>query len=294
MTRTELTGSEELICKQEGPVLVVTLNRPDRMNTLTGELSRQLHGVLQAANDDPRVRAVVLTGAGRAFCAGYDLAGDVPPRSRSADTLRDKWPGAKRTPERFWEVMSLDTPVITAINGWCLGAGLWYTLASDITIASELAVFGQPEVREVADITFLLAALLGWKNAHRYGLTGDHFDAAEALRIGLVNEVVAPDVLLDRAVALGKRIAQVPVDSVRLNKAMTVRGLEIMGLRSALSTAGLLSMAIHSSTDADDLDALMEVRREKGMRESLVFRDTPFLPEPGGPRSSTRAGEAKQ
>ena len=81
-------------------------------------------------------------------------------------------------------------PVIAAVHGWVIGGGFWYSLACDITIAADNSVFGQPEVRHVSNTTFLFAALAGWKAAHRYGLTGDHFDAAEALRLGIVNEVV--------------------------------------------------------------------------------------------------------
>lgn len=88
--------------------------------------------------------------------------------------------------------------------------------------------------------------------------------------------------------ALAKRIAQVPPDSVRMNKMITTLGLEAMGLRAALETAGLVSVIIHSSTDGADLDELNRIRAAEGLRASLKFRDTPFLPEPGGPRSRPR------
>jgi enoyl-CoA hydratase/carnithine racemase len=188
--------------------------------------------------------------------------------------------------------MRLEKPVIAAVNGWCLGGGMWYALCCDITIASERAVFGQPEVREIQNSTFLLAALAGWKVAHRYALTGDHFDAAEALRIGIVNEVVAPDELLSTAMALARRIALLPPDSVRINKAITTYGLEAMGLRVALDAASMLSVIAHASVDAADLDELYRIRESEGLRASLAYRDDPFLPEPGGPRS--RPPEVKQ
>src|SRR2546421_569732 len=81
-------------------------------------------------------------------------------------------------------------PIIAAVQGWVMGGGFWYSLAADITIAADNAVFAQPEVRHTSNTTILFAALAGWKAAHRYALTGDHLDAAEALRLGLVNEVV--------------------------------------------------------------------------------------------------------
>jgi enoyl-CoA hydratase/carnithine racemase len=165
---------------------------------------------------------------------------------------------------------------------------MWYALCCDITIASERAVFGQPEVREIQNSTFLLAALAGWKVAHRYALTGDHFDAAEALRIGVVNEVVAPDELLTSATRLARRIALLPPDAVRINKAITTYGLEAMGLRIALDTSALFSVIAHASVDAPDLDELYRIRESEGLRASLAYRDDPFLPEPGGPRSKPR------
>ena len=182
-------------------------------------------------------------------------------------------------------VMELSTPVIAAVNGWCLGGGFWYALCSDITIASEEATFGQPEVRGISSSSILFAVLAGWKNAHRYTLTGDHFDAPEALRIGVVNEVVPHDELLDRTYALARRIAMVPADSVRLNKAITTYGLEAMGLRNAHNVMAFLATIAHASGDSPEVRHLGEAYRQGGIRAFLAARDGPFQPEPGGPRS---------
>ena len=208
---------------------------------------------------------------------------------RASDSLRHWWSIDLSSPERHFALMKLAKPVIAAVNGWCLGGGMWYALASDITIASENATFGQPEVREIQNSTFMLAALCGWKVAHRYALTGDHFDAAEAYRIGVVNEVVPHDQLMAAAQKIARRIALQPPDTVRLNKAITTYGLEAMGLHNAMNTASLISIIAHSSVDAADLDELHRIRAEEGLRASLIHRDNPFLPEPGGPRSKPRA-----
>lgn len=271
----------------EGPVLVLTLNRPGQMNAITEELERELHEALQRAAGDDSVRVIVLTGAGNAFSAGYDLGDDeiAGGSSRRRDVLRHWWDSDTATPGRHLAIMRLPKPVIAAVNGWCLGGGLWYALCADITIASDRAVFGQPEVREIQNSTFLFAALAGWKHAHRYALTGDHFDAAEAERIGIVNEVVPHDDLMSTAMALARRIAKLPPDSVRLNKMITTLGLEAMGLRTAMEAAGLISVIMHSSGDAAELDELNRIRQSEGLRASLRHRDAPFRPEPGGPRS---------
>jgi enoyl-CoA hydratase/carnithine racemase len=281
---------KSILWTQDEDIVVITLNRPSAVNAITPELEQELHAALREADQEPAIRAVVLTGAGDNFCAGYHIGPDddeshsgQPPRA--SEQLSRWWDVDMTAPSRHLTIMRLGMPVIAAVNGWCLGGGLWYALACDITIAAETAVFGQPEVRESQNSTFLLAALAGWKNAHRYALTGDHFDAAEALRIGIVNEVVPADQLMDTATRLAKRIARLPAQSVRINKAITTFGLEAMGLAAALNAGATLSVIVHSSADSADLDELHRIRESDGLSASLRHRDDPFRPEPGGPRS---------
>jgi enoyl-CoA hydratase/carnithine racemase len=289
---TTKSQTDELLWSLEGAVGVITLNRPDQMNAISPTLEAELHRILKEAESDPDVRAIVLTGAGKAFSAGYDLGEDEvvaeDGQPRASDALERWWSIDTETPNQHLALMRLAKPIIAAVNGWCLGGGMWYALASDITIASDRATFGQPEVREIQNSTFLLAALTNWKVAHRYGLTGDHFDAAEALRIGIVNEVVPHDELMDKAMALATRIALLPPATVRMNKALTTYGLEAMGLANAMRAAGVISVVLHASTDSRDLDELNRIRTEEGLVASLKHRDNPFLPEPGGPRSKPR------
>ena len=271
---------------RDDAVATITLNRPDAMNALSPGLERELHHALDKADADPAIRVIVLTGAGRAFSAGYDFDEDVTgDDATTAASLRRWLDTNQRSVEGFMHVMELSTPVIAAVNGWCLGGGFWYALCSDITIASEDATFGQPEVRGISSSSILFAVLAGWKNAHRYTLTGDHFDAAEALRMGVVNEVVPADQLLERAYALAARIAMVPADAVRLNKAITTYGLEAMGLRNAHNVMAFLATIAHASGDSPDVRHLNEAYRRGGTRAFLDARDGPFQPEPGGPRS---------
>ena len=279
-------GGYEFVLYETGDrIATITLNRPDQMNALSPDLERELHEALDEADADGGVRAIVVTGAGRAFSAGYDLG-----REREApETTRDallRWTETDtKHVEHMMHLMELDKPIVAAVNGWALGGGFWYSLACDITIASEQATFGQPEVRMISNTSFLFPALVGWKEAHRYALTGDHFDAREALRIGAVNEVVPHDQLMERARAMAARLALVPTDSVRLNKRLTTYGLHAMGLRNALQTGGLLSIVAHASTDAREVAGLYETQRRDGLTAFLRQRDNPFIPEPGGPRS---------
>ena len=281
----------EILCEQDGPVGIIRLNRPEAMNTISEAREAQLHAARVRAEADDSVRAIVLTGAGeRAFSAGYDLT-EPPELHNTGEVLRYWWDVDKKWPADNWHVMSLEKPVIAAVRGWCLAGAFWYALTADITIAGDDAVFGQPEIRETQGSTPLLAYLVGWKNAHRYTLTGDHFDAQEALRIGVVNEVVPAGEVVARAVELGKRIALVPADSVRLNKRITAFALQTMGIRTALDNAAYLGMIIHaSSEDSPELQEMHRVRREEGLAPSLKLRDDKFRPEPGGPRSKKPAG----
>jgi enoyl-CoA hydratase/carnithine racemase len=286
---------EHILYDKDSPVVIITLNRPDALNALSPALELELHAALDEADADSEARAIILTGAGRAFSAGYDMA-PSPERPQSTldpagqsvgDYLKSWWDNDTKTVDKLMHIWHLGTPVIAAVNGWTMGGGFWYAMACDITIASDQAVFAQPEVRHISNTTFLFAALAGWKAAHRYALTGDHMDAQEAWRLGIVNEVVPSDQLLSTARALAERIAQVPEPSVRLNKAITCYGLEAAGLRSGMLLNGALSALAHTSHQPvrDDLFAAM---REGGMRAFLDKRDTPFRPEPFGPRSTGR------
>ena len=287
--------------KQRGGVLI-TLNRPEVLNALSAQLQNELHQALDEADADPEVRAAVITGSGRAFSAGADIGGG------GGDRREEVWPyglpegmsiaerldttrtstiaGVKRELHR-WE---LGIPVISAVNGWCMGAGSWLALSCHMTIAAEDAVFSQPEVRMIDSSSFFWIHLAGYKNGLRYALTGDHIDAQEALRIGLVNKVVPPDQLIEEALSIVERIALVSPETVKINLAVATMGLEMMGLRNALMLEAELAAMARSSRRYDYLEHMIEAQKEGGMRAFLQARDGPFRPEPFGPRSAERGG----
>ncbi len=285
-----MTDFQNILYEVSGPVLTITLNRPEVLNALSPDLEREFHEALEHAKTDAAVRCIIVTGAGRAFSAGYDISGDSSgrPRLPTSAHLRRWWDSSMRNPDMMMNIMAHPKPIIAAVNGWCIGGGFWYSLACDITIASDQATFGQPEVRMTSNSTVLFSLLCGWKNAHRYALTGDHIDAAEALRIGAVNEVVPHDQLLERTRELALRLAKVPAESVRLNKAITIYGLDAMGLRAALNMNGVLSALVEASNDGPDVEHLAKAQAEGGFGAFLKARDEPFRPEPFGPRSQPR------
>ena len=283
---------QELIYAVEERIATITLNRPERMNALSPGLEAEMHRAFDEADADGEVKVIILTGAGVAFCAGYDQGPTPTGRSKMdpadvsiADYI-ERWQRGDAANFTKWTHMwRLAKPIIAAVNGWAMGGGFWYQLAADITIAADTAVFAQPEVRHISNTTFLFAALCGWKAANRWALTGDHFDAQEALRIGMVNEVVPHDKLMESARALARRIALVPEPSLRLNKAIAMQGLLAAGVNAGLLLEGTLSALAHSSHSAER-EALLETQRAKGVKAYLEMRDGPFQPEPMGPRSA--------
>jgi enoyl-CoA hydratase len=283
----------ELLYEVEDNIATITFNRPDRMNALTHDLEAELHRRFDEADADASVRVIILTGAGRAFCSGYDQGAIAKSGTRHSDPTGKShaefiqfWERTDALRVNYWTHMwGLAKPIIAAVNGWAMGGGFWYQLAADITIASEQAVFAQPEVRHISNSTFLFGALCGWKAANRWALTGDHFDAQEALRLGMVNEVVAHEALMDTARALAKRIALVPEPAVRLNKAITMKGMLAAGVYSGLLLEGTLGALAHSSHN-EVREALHEAQRKHGLKAYLDMRDGPFQPEPMGPRSA--------
>ncbi|MGH7773724.1 MAG: enoyl-CoA hydratase/isomerase family protein [Candidatus Binatia bacterium] len=280
--------------KRRRGVLII-LNRPDALNALNQGLCDELDAALEVAREDPEIRAVVLSGAGRAFSAGEDISDDEGetvwpygiPEGQSLVYEYDRFRDSDRKDilGRQLYRWQYPKPIIGAVSGWCLGASSWLALTCHITIAADDAVFGQPQVRHGASTDFIWVALAGFKNALRYSLTGDHIDAKEALRIGLVNQVVPKDKLLDESFALVERIALVPPETVKINLHIATMGLEMMGLLKAWTlNAELAAMARLSKRE--EFNRHLEVTKKKGgVRAFLQERDAPFQPEPFGPRA---------
>jgi enoyl-CoA hydratase/carnithine racemase len=193
-------------------VATLTLNRPDRLNAVNTTVIKELVAAFDTADADDGVRAVILTGAGRAFCAGADLGGGgqtFGPRDGRSDTPDEHRDGGGLVTLRIFEMKK---PVIAAINGPAVGFGITLTLAMDVRIASTAArigfVFARRGVVPEACSTWFLPRLVGIAQAAEWAYTGRVFPAEEALAGGLVSRVVAPDALLPTARALALEIAQ--------------------------------------------------------------------------------------
>jgi enoyl-CoA hydratase/carnithine racemase len=280
--------------KQRKGVLI-TLNRPNALNALNEDLWTEFDQALAEAETDGDVRAVVVTGAGGTFSVGEDLSDQDPdtawpygiPEGSSLVYEYDRFRDSDRRDilNRQLYRWQYPKPIIGAVSGWCLGAASWLALTCHITIAAEDAVFGQPQVRHGGSSDFIWVALAGFKNALRYSLTGDHVDAQEALRIGLVNQVVAKDNLLDTCFDYVERVAHVPPETVKINLAIATQGMEMMGLRKAWTLNAELAAMVRLSKRQEFNQHLEEAKKRGGVKEFLRERDQPFQPEPFGPRA---------
>jgi enoyl-CoA hydratase/carnithine racemase len=217
-------GFECVLCSLEDHVATITLNRPERRNALSYRAYDELEQAFRAATADSDVRCVIVTGADPAFCSGDDvgeiMAGPKP-------VSRAPMPVTYQATPAAIAVLECDKPVIAAVNGAAVGWGMELALFADIRIASDKAKFGELFVKRglVCDVGgfYRLPAIVGPAKAAELLFTGDIFDAAEALRIGLVSDVVAHADLMPRARAMTARIAANPPLAVRHLKAGLTR-----------------------------------------------------------------------
>jgi enoyl-CoA hydratase/carnithine racemase len=203
---------------------LITLNRPDRLNAWTYAMNDEILDAIEACNNDAGIGAIVITGAGRGFCAGADVKGfnnAISERESSSDGLT---PDDRRREEHLAAFLRRSKPLIAAVNGPSIGVGMTMTLPMDIRIASDSARFSMRFIRmgivpEVASTTYL-PQIVGLQNALDLILTAKTIDAEEALRIGLVKAVVPGDRLLDEALAYAAEIANNPTEQVVVAKQM--------------------------------------------------------------------------
>jgi enoyl-CoA hydratase len=256
-----------------GPVATVTLNRPEKLNALSAGLVDELEAALRRAASDDDVRVVVLTGAGRAFSAGYDLSKDAEGETATAD----QWHSVlARDIEVTMELWRLPKPTIAAVRGWCLAGGCELAMACDMIIATEDARFGEPEIRfGSGPVTLLMPFVIGQKNTNRLLFTGDVVDAAEARQMGLVNRVVAQDALDQAVAALAAKIAPTPLPVLRLTKLALLRAYEAMGIAQAVA-ANLDISAILNACDTPEQREFDQIRVRDGLKAALSWRDSRY------------------
>ena len=245
----------ELSSPRDG-VSLITMNRPDKLNAMTSEMVEMLHETLSSVSRNRDTRVVILTGAGRGFCAGLDLGGyGEAPGYQWNGSVERGFAVQKHIASLIPRLRSLPQPVISAVNGPASGGGFALVLGSDIRIASTTARFNAAFIRiglSACDIgtSWLLPRLIGAARAQELMLTGRLFDSDEALRIGLVSEVVPQEALLESALSKAEEIKLNTPLGVALTKEGMWSALEIPGMQAAIDMENRQQIMASFSDDA--------------------------------------------
>ncbi|MBY0358095.1 MAG: enoyl-CoA hydratase/isomerase family protein [Candidatus Obscuribacterales bacterium] len=244
-------------CETEGPLAIVTLNRPQALNALSTELMSELAVALEGYDADEKVRVIILTGSERAFAAGADIK-EMCDEDAISIAAKDNL--------AVWDkVKFIKKPIIAAVSGFALGGGCELAMTCDMIIASETAQFGQPEINigvmPGAGGTQRLTAAVGKYKAMELILSGRPFTAAEALSMGLVNKVVPAELLLDEAKALAKEIAKKSPLALRAAKEAILKSLEL-SMNEGLTFERKAFYSLFASQDQKEgMKAFMEKRQ---------------------------------
>ena len=222
---------DDVLLEKRESFAVITLNRPVVLNAINWSIQRRLWWALGEAEKDDAVKAIILTGAGRAFSAGGDIQSTPPPDD-------DPTPSGMQINMKIWEMQK---PVIAAVRGYAVGQGHELAGMCDLTIASEDAVFGELQIRHSFGPPILVTPFLtGIKQAKEILMLGERISAQDALRLGLVNRVVPAEGLMAAAEDVARKMAALPQKTVRSNKLLVNRVYELAGFHQALAYRCLL------------------------------------------------------
>ncbi|MSP21539.1 MAG: crotonase/enoyl-CoA hydratase family protein [Dehalococcoidia bacterium] len=299
---------ETIIVEKERGRARITLNRPEKLNALSRRLQAELAAALHDADEDTRVHSIIIRGAGRSFCAGYDL---TPERRIEGETLdeRDRYTEVYRTSQAFDDdvfrmegaqrdrmtIFDMHKPVIAQVHGYCVAGGTDLALVCDIVIAAQDAHIGFPPVRAMGGPpAHMWTYLVGPQWAKYMLLTGEFVTGIEAERIGLVWKSVPLDDLEETVEELADRLAMVPTDLLSGNKRSVNLAMELMGARTMQRLAAEMDARMHVSPSMEEWRSR---NREEGLKSALEWRDGRFAnPEmrrkwqdehwPEGPRSA--------
>jgi enoyl-CoA hydratase len=249
-----------VLSERRGPVALLTLNRPDKLNAVNVPVIEALDAALDGAEAEEAVRAIVLAGAGRAFSAGFDLDMGLGEGKPDPAAVRRALENDFRIITRLWDSPK---PTIAAVHGYCLGSAMELALACDLTVAAEDCRFGEPEVKFGSGIVALLLPWLAGPKAAKYLLlTGeDRATAADMQALGLVNRVVPAASLLDETLALAARMTKKAIN----------RSLDIGGMRQAMHAALELDVLIETSETAESRE-FNEILKRDGAKAAIAWR----------------------
>lgn len=257
--------SDVVLCSIEDGIAVFTLNRPDKLNALSFEVVDTLQTLLDTVERDPEVRAVIVTGSGRAFCAGADIAGFAPIVAQGTQTALREFVGrGQRLTARLED---FPKPIIAAVNGLAFGGGCEITEAMHLAVASEEASFAKPEIILGFPPPFggtqRLTRLVGRKRGLEMLLTGDPISAHRAEEIGLVNRVVPHAHLLDTAKALARRIMEKSPLAVAATLGAVARGLNVPIDEGLAIEATHFGLCVPTEDIREGINAFLEKRKPR-------------------------------
>jgi enoyl-CoA hydratase len=258
----------------------ITLNRPERRNALNHPLRGQLLQALREGDVDPEVRVQIIRGAGPSFSAGYDLGSGNEGQPMPFYTAAGEGAWPRHVAEGWMSIWDLGKPVIAQVHGYCLAGGSELATCCDLVYIAEDAQMGYPAVRfGVPDMHFH-AWFIGMRKAMEMMLTGRAISGTEAAELGWANAAYPADELADRVLEVAQEIAKMPQDLVRLNKRVVHRGMEVMGLRTAIRTGTeLCALGTHQQSMHD----FLAQARGEGLNAALTRRDSPFGDYRGAP-----------
>ena len=267
---------KNIIYERKGPIAYLTLDRPEKLNALNAELMTEFREAMGVVEADPEVRALIITGAGRAFSSGFDIqrsSNSMDPSTSTVDAWRTRLQGLVETLMTVW---NCSKPVIAAVNGYALGGACELVQVCDIKIASDRAIMGEPEIRAGFGPPLLITPYsVNLANAKELLLTGDTVGAHEAARIGLVNRVVPHDNLMAACEKVAKKICLLPQIGVKLTKDSVNRAMEEMGYLNAVRH-NLDLMTLFDTSTSPEQEEFNAISEEKGLRAALDWRDARF------------------
>ena len=268
------SAADVLLIEDLGPVRRLTMNRPNALNALNGALMDAIERALGDAERDDSVSVLVLRGAGRAFCAGYDLNEDASGGELDAR----KWHEVLRHDnERMLRILEHPKPVIASVHSYCLAGGADLMLACDLAVAADDAYFGYVDIRFGSGVvSMFLPWVVGVRTAKELLFTGeDRVPAGEAQRLGLVNRVVPRDELDDATLRLAQEIAKNEPFVVQTTKRAVNRAWQVAGLRQALEANIELDVMIETA-NLPARDEFRRITQEQGLKAAIAWRDGKF------------------
>ncbi len=278
-----MSDYETILYSATGPVGTITLNRPERLNTIVPPMPDEVEHAVAAASRDPAVKVIVLRGAGRAFCAGYDF-GDGFHHWDEGITTDGAWDPGKdfvgATAQQFAPTQKLMSvwrcpkPVIAQVHGWCVGGGSDFALCADLVIASEDAVIGTPYSRIWGCyLSGMWICRLGLAKAKEHALTGRPLTGRQAAEIELINQAVEFDRLEQTVAERAAELARIPAAQLAAMKLIVNHAYEHMGIASTQTLGPILDGLMRNTPDALGFIATAE---SEGVRAAVERRDGPF------------------